>query len=451
MRVSEDGPSIISPLSRAFPGGRQTIHVRILALTMVIVFSASIFGSSAIQTKPVNNRTLSGKLVMGYQGWFECPKDRKDGLWFHWFNGNLPSVDLLPDMNEYPADGRCPTRMFTAKGQNVELFSSQKLSVVETHFAWMETYGLDGVVLQRFAHPLLDPEQVAAMDVVLANVRRAAQEHGRVFYLMYDLSGMPPTRLAEVVKDWQRLEASGLANCPGYLHHRGRPLLGLWGLGFAHRDLTPGDALTLIDQLKAVSRAFGGVTIMGGVPADWRTGTGDAADDKGWKEVWQKLQVISPWTVGRYGNFGGADAYRLHKLEPDIAEAKRLHADYMPVVFPGFSWANMMISRHQDEAAKRNEIPRRCGQFYWRQVSNALSAGASMLYGAMFDEVDEGTAMFKVVPSAAQAPSKDWFLTLDADGCRVPSDWYLRLAREATKTIHQRLPVSSDFPLALPQ
>ena len=44
-------------------------------------------------------------------------------------------------------------------------------------------------------------------------------------------------------------------------------------------------------------------------------------------------------------------------------------------------------------------IPRRGGRFYWRQVERALQAGSTMLYGAMFDEVDEGTAMFKVAAS----------------------------------------------------
>ena len=62
-----------------------------------------------------------------------------------------------------------------------------------------------------------------------------------------------------------------------------------------------------------------------------------------------------------------------------------------------------MRARHQPEKARFNQIPRRCGRFLWRQVSNALGAGASMLFGAMFDEVDEGTAMFKVQPSAADA------------------------------------------------
>jgi hypothetical protein len=56
-----------------------------------------------------------------------------------------------------------------------------------------------------------------------------------------------------------------------------------------------------------------------------------------------------------------------------------------------------------------------------------------MLYGAMFDEVDESTAMFKVAASPRDAPSEVAVVTLDVDGEPLPSDWYLRLAREAQK------------------
>ena len=89
----------------------------------------------------------------------------------------------------------------------------------------------------------------------------------------------------------------------------------------------------------------------------------------------------------------GADRYHKQRLEPDMAEQRR---------------------------AATNAIPRRCGRFYWRQVANAVQAGATMLYGAMFDEVDEGTAMFKMVADAQDLPADPPFLSLDADGCALP-------------------------------
>jgi len=214
--------------------------------------------------------------------------------------------------------------------------------------------------------------------------------------------------------------------------------------------MTPADALGLIDSLEKASAAYGGVTIMGGVPAGWRTRTADAAPDPDWANVWPRLGVLSPWTVGRYADDAGADVYKVRDLTPDLAETARMKVDYMPVVFPGFSWANLRIARHEPAKAIRNQIPRNCGRFYWRQIFNATSAGATMLYGAMFDEVDEGTAMFKMVPSTTQLPTDQWFLTLDADGCRLPSDWYLRLAGAATEVLHKRETTTSDLPLKLP-
>ena len=70
----------------------------------------------------------------------------------------------------------------------------------------------------------------------------------------------------------------------------------------------------------------------------------------------------------------------------------------MPVVFPGFSWRNM------NPDAPVNQIPRHGGRFLWRQIEAALATGATMLYGAMFDEVDEGTAFFKVAATPRDAP-----------------------------------------------
>ncbi|MCC6820920.1 MAG: hypothetical protein IT579_09340, partial [Verrucomicrobia subdivision 3 bacterium] len=80
-------------------------------------------------------------------------------------------------------------------------------------------------------------------------------------------------------------------------------------------------------------------------------------------------------------------------------------------------------------------IPRNAGHFYWRQAYNAVSAGCTMVYGAMFDEMDEGTAMFKLAPTPAELPAQGTFVPLNIDGTNLPSDWYLRLAGAATKMI----------------
>jgi hypothetical protein len=237
----------------------------------------------------------------------------------------------------------------------------------------------------------------------------------------------------------------GVTASSAYLRHRGHPLVGLWGLGFAGRPIDPENARILLQVLRGQSP--GGITIVGGVPAYWRQLKNDADTDPKWTTVYQALDVISPWTVGPYVDLTGVDTYRA-TLAGDLERSKSFGIDYMPVVFPGFSWHNLMMANGQPTKAIFNSIPRQCGKFYWRQVYNATNVGITMLYNAMFDEVDEGTAMFKVVPTHVGLPERPAFVTLDADGCQLPSDWYLRLAGAATRSlsISERLPKEMPTP-----
>ena len=402
----------------------------------------------------VDPSTLTGKLIMGYQGWFNCPNDGTSVGWWHWFTGVDPTVDFLPNAADYPTDEQCVTTMLDAGGNPVNLFSDANPATVETQFAWMQQYGLDGVALQRFAVDLLDPATAQARNIVLANVRQAAEDNGRVFYVMYDLTGLTNDQLAGVAQDWKQLEQQGITRSPAYLHHRGHPLLGVWGLGFAGRPLTPSAAESLLKKLDKASARHGGLTIMGGVPSYWRTGRLDASSDPKWQSVYRRLGVLSPWSVGRFTDDAGADGYRTIVLEPDLVATRHMHVDYMPVLFPGYSFANTNRALGQPPTPI-NQIPRDCGRFYWRQVYDALGTGATMLYGAMFDEVNEGTAMFKMLPDASEVPVSGIppgysFVTLDADGCPLPSDWYLSLAGAATTAVHSGTQPSPILPLPIP-
>jgi hypothetical protein len=82
----------------------------------------------------------------------------------------------------------------------------------------------------------------------------------------------------------------------------------------------------------------------------------------------------------------------------------------------------------------------------WRQAYNARAAGANVLKIAMFDEVNEGTAMFKLAPHRSDAPQQGFWLTLDADGYNLPSDWYMRLAGEITRIFHGEAPNTPSLP-----
>ena len=389
-------------------------------------------------TAPVDSTTLHRKLLFGYQGWFGCPDDGSPlGAWEHWFRRGAPAsaetlrVDMWPDVSELGPDERCATPLSLPSGRPAQVYSAYNPTTVDRHFRWLRQYDLAGVFLQRFTSQLDNPAVLGFRDAVARNVRTAAESHGRVFAIMYDISGHPRETVTEALKrDWVRsVDTLRLTDSPRYLRHNGRPLLAIWGLGFTDRSPTPAQAAEMIDFFKNNPNPRYRVTLLGGVPARWRTLTRDSQRDPEWAGVYRSFDILSPWTIGRFRDAQGIDRFYADEVAKDLSETRRLGIEYLPVVYPGFSWHNM------NRAAPFNPIPRRGGRFYWRQVERALSAGAAMLYGAMFDEVDEGTAMFKVAASRLEAPIEVPIVTTDADGEPLPSDWYLRLAREAQRRL----------------
>jgi hypothetical protein len=108
--------------------------------------------------------------------------------------------------------------------------------------------------------------------------------------------------------------------------------------------------------------------------------------------------------------------------------------------------------RHADgpnmkPAAPLDAIPRLRGRFLWSQVTAAKRAGADMLYVAMFDEVDEGTAIFKVTNSPPVGLDENvQFLGYEG----LPSDHYLRLTGVAGKLFRGEPSVDDEIFRLLP-
>jgi hypothetical protein len=393
--------------------------------------------------------TLEGKVLLGYQGWFNCPGDGDPTRgWRSWFRGQ-PSpetltVDMYPDLTEFNPADLCPVPGFTIRGRQAFLYSTMNSNVVDRHFLWMKDYGLDGVLVQRFVTSI--PARRAVGDVVLKNILQAARRHGRAIAIEYDITGANPKTFFDVMReDWRYLVTDLKVTAhPCYLRHGGKPVLSVWGMGLAESRHVPRDpetALKVVKWFKEDAPPDLQVTYMGGVPSRWRTLTRDALKDPGWHQVYAQMDVIQPWTVGRYRDSAGADQWRRDVLEPDLAKTKENRQLYMPVIFPGFSWANLKRD------TKPNQIPRHGGRFLWTQAWNAHQAGARMLKIAMFDEVNEGTAMYKLAARRSDAPDQGYWLTLDADGLDLPSDWYLRLAREITRMFHGETKPSDKMPL----
>ena len=406
-----------------------------------MILLALLFSSRVLAADAVDPSTLDRKVLIGYQGWFTCPQDGSN-RWTHWSRGvptpETLTVEMYPDVSELDSDERCEVPGMTIGGKPAHLFSSRNAKTVARHFSWMRDYGLDGVLVQRFVGSIRGAR--AGGDVVLKNVMAAAKESGRTFAIEYDISGGKPDTFAQTIKeDWMYLAGElKVAAHPNYQRHNGKPVVSIWGMGLsdgaAHPPADAQEAKNLIAWFN--SRA----TYMGGTPSRWGTLTRDSRTDPAWAEAYAAMDVVQPWNVGRYGTLKGVDKWKEDVLAPDLKLAAKNGQLYMPVIFPGFSWSNLK------KGSKVNQIPRLRGEFLWRQAYNAKMAGAKMIKIAMFDEVDEGTAIFKVVSKRGQAPDQGFWLTLDADDADLPSDWYLRLAGDITKMFHEVLKPNPKLP-----
>jgi hypothetical protein len=117
----------------------------------------------------------------------------------------------------------------------------------------------------------------------------------------------------------------------------------------------------------------------------------------------------------------------------DRREFERDGRLWLPVVYPGFSWDNL-------QRRKGTTIPRRGGMFLWEQFAELKRMGVDSAFVAMFDEVDEGTAIFKVTNDP---PREAHFVGYDG----LPSDWYLRLVGEGTRMLRGERPASVEIPI----
>src|SRR5205085_4997844 len=135
-------------------------------------------------------------------------------------------------------------------GAPARLFSAAQPRTVARHFKWMEDYGIDGVFLQRFLNELSSPELFAWRNQITTNVQAGAEAHGRVFAIMFDISGARAnTLVSRLTNDWSHLEqVMKVTASPRYLRHNGKPVGAIWGFGFSGRPDSPEQAQQVIDH-----------------------------------------------------------------------------------------------------------------------------------------------------------------------------------------------------------
>ena len=130
--------------------------------------------------------------------------------------------------------------------------------------------------------------------------------------------------------------------------------------------------------------------------------------------------TTSPWTAGQ-------------------AFANKAGMLFWPQIYPGYSASHLT-------GGPFNQLTRNGGNFLWNQVNILANMGIDTAYLGMFDEVDEGTAIYKV---SNTPPTQAPFVTYNEDGyTNIPSDWYLRLTAAASQVLSGERPNTPTIPIS---
>ena len=449
--------------------------------------------------------TYKGLIMAGYQGWFGTPGDGSPltagGAWYHYGNNGMfapgvlrNSIDFWPDTEEYDKTytvektGRS-SPFILPDGSYAKVFSSYDEETVMLHFRWMQEYGLDGVWMQRFVSEIRSANNKDHFDKVLRSAMKASNQYQRAIAVMYDMSGWTTADgLNPIVDDAAALmleyQLKDRSVQKYYLHENGKPMLGLWGLGLADNSHPlPSVVKPLIAKLRQQ-----GWSIFLGVPGYWRDGIYDCVsgvEHETLLELLRQSDGFFPWMVGRYdaASFAG-DSWQ-NRIKSDIETANAYSTEghtvsYAAHIFPGFCDRNMYPDHFKGAPDATRTGFRNGGQFYWDQFYSNISAGAESIYVGMFDEMDEGTAIFKQLQvsdlpansfagmsywvsysssgsysMSASKPSGDYVWSEPATSLRVTfqgidngkgSDWYLFLTGEARKMFRGETSVRQELP-----
>lgn len=130
--------------------------------------------------------------------------------------------------------------------------------------------------------------------------------------------------------DWNMLQATmKLSGDAAYLHHKGRPVVAVWGIGFSDdRKCSLSECFALVKWLKSE-----GCTVMVGVPSFWRDGLRDSVDDPLLHEILKQADIISPWTIGRYRTPEEAQRLATQICQPDRLWCEQPTSIFFPSYF----------------------------------------------------------------------------------------------------------------------
>ncbi|HEY3709061.1 MAG TPA: glycoside hydrolase family 71/99-like protein [Amycolatopsis sp.] len=368
-----------------------------------------------------------GKITVGYQGWFACIGDGAPiNAWWHWARdaSQPPSpsntgIKSWPDVRDYQHTYQTGYGNL-GNGQTANLFSSYDQQTVDTHFAWLQQFGIDTAALQRF-NP--NGAEGPTRDAMAAKVRSAAESHGRKFYVMYDVTGW--TNMQQEIKDDWTSKMSAHTASGAYARQNGKPVVCIWGFGFndGNHPWDAGPCLDVVNWFKGQ-----GCYVIGGVPREWRVG--GSGTRTGFSDVYHAFNALSPWMVGAIGNVGDSDNVYNTITVGDQADCNSHGIDYQPCVLPG-------------DTQERQRVH---GDFMWHQFYNMIRAGAQGIYISMFDEYNEGNQIAKTAEDSSMVPSGSGIWALDEDGTRCSSDYYLRLTGDGGRMLRGEIGLTPNRP-----
>lgn len=422
-----------------------------LSLTVSCLLFISCFNSFAQEVvydeTGCSYTSYNGLVMCGYQGWFSCSGDPLNAGWFHYPHDGLIkpdyiNIDFWPDMREYEKKYVAPGFKY-ADGSQAYLFSSVDSSTIDLHFKWMKDYGIDGVFVQRFVSQTTGGTGKTRVNTVLKYALKAAKKYNRAIAIMYDGGIDNETQYNRIKSDWNEIVENfklfDPKENPTFLRHKGKPVFSLWGYGVNSRGYNPEWFDKLCEDIKgSVAKK---VTIMIGTPYYWREQISDCVTDASYLPSLKKwVDIISPWAVGRYRTDNAVSKIG-QQVQADLAWCRANKIDYAPVAFPGFSWHNMKGG----DTNPYDDYPREGGNFLWKQIATAKNAGAYSLYIAMFDEMDEGTCIFKCETNdKLPLNGSGRFVGYDTN---LGSDYYLWLTGQAANWIHGKPGYNSTKPI----
>ncbi|QYS92859.1 hypothetical protein H0G86_000250 [Trichoderma simmonsii] len=352
----------------------------------------------------VDTTTLKGKWLYGYQGWFRKPAS---GVNNHWSpNGGTPGpgnveFEFVPDVSQYPANCLFASTLTAPNGQPVQLYDNTCEGVVDLHFKWMQQYGIDGIIVQRFLSHLTD----ASFITILNQVEAAAVKYGRGFIVEYDASGgnsATASVASQILADYNS-KIKPYTTSSAYIHHNGKPAVMVFGVGFPTVAISVADGANIATQLKNAG-AYVGL----GVPANFGT---DVRANTGFASAYKAANLISPWTVGSYSNGGYLKGYHTTTQIPDSQTLQSLGIDHAPLIWPGTSAYHL---NGVNTPANFDYFPRFNGSFYSMQADaiTGLAVKPLFAFNAMFDEINEGTQSLPCLKNN-QLPTNEKFVGYD--------------------------------------